>query len=101
MSPEPQFVAAPSLAAMAGLSTPDPWRGRRPEEADNGHVDVASPARSALAETERSVRARVQVRAGLGIFTLNPTPTPTLYLDLTQTLTQISVLTLTLTLILT
>ena len=28
VSPEPRFVAAPSLAAMAGLSTPDPWRGR-------------------------------------------------------------------------
>ena len=66
MSPEPRFVAAPSLAAMAGLSTPDPWRSRRRDDAFGGEMHAASQARSALAETERGVRARVQVRAALG-----------------------------------
>ena len=63
MSPAQHFVPAPSLAAMAGLSTPDPWRGGRAEAADEREVTVTSPVRSALAETERAVRARVQVRA--------------------------------------
>ena len=61
-SPEPGFDPAPSLAAMAGLSTPDPWRGgARESAAGRGAAAAMSPARSALAETERSVRARVQV----------------------------------------
>ena len=65
-SPMQHFIPAPSLAAMAGLSTPDPWRGRQTEGAvDREAGEVTSPVRSALAETERAVRARVQVCAAL------------------------------------
>ena len=63
--PAQRFVPAPSLAAMAGLSTPDPWRSGHPAAAaagDCGAAAMMSPVRSALADTERSVRARVQVR---------------------------------------
>ncbi len=62
-SPAQHFIPAPSLAAMAGLSTPDPWRGGQTGGADYRGGAVTSPVRSALAETERAVRARVQVCA--------------------------------------
>jgi len=66
-SPAQRFIPAPSLAAMAGLSTPDPWRGGQAGGADDRGAAVTSPARSALAETERAVRARVQACAAFAL----------------------------------